>query len=126
MINNSEYGAQPPGDGHSCMLGALLPDSSGLRAPQEICLPHVNLPERLRSCPPLGIKTLSHFSGQRISREADPRIGEQRLRDGDQSGVRVRWKYQTHGSGAWPWAMIPARLPSLHPPPGSLALSRLT
>lgn len=31
-------------------------------------------------------------------------------------GSGVRWRCQTHSSGAWPRAMIPAGLPSWKPP----------
>ena len=44
-------------------------------------------------------------------------MNEQEARDGAQYGEWVGWRRQTHSSGAWPWAMIPAGLPSSQPPP---------
>lgn len=46
-------------------------------------------------------------------------MNEQEARDGAQYGEWVGWRHQTHCSGAWPWAMIPAGLPSSQPPPWS-------
>lgn len=110
----SEPAQTRPGQGHSLQGGVSC---AQLPSPRRYRQPEPQLPEMLRADHPWGQKPppVSLPKEQAEEQAQDERAGGQGL----SMGSGVGWRHQSHGSGAWPWAMMveEAGLPSSQPPP---------